>query len=320
MGRQARRLSSLHPILACYTFFMKRLIVNADDFGLTQGVNRAIVACHERGIVSSATLMATGACFDEAVALAAAMPRLSVGCHIVLVDGEPLLPANEVRSLLAPGTNRFYHSIAEVLQAVARGKFKADEVEAEAGAQFSRLRDSHVEISHFDAHKHTHMFPSILKPLLRAASAHKIGTVRNPFEAPGVVGLREAFKNRTLLLRKAETMVLRALLRGRWLKAVRAAKFQTTDGSLGVASTGTLDIARLRAMLRQLPQGTWELVCHPGYNDRELAAVRTKLRESREVEMAALLAITRDELCDEFGVELMPFRWNSPQPAAVPDI
>ncbi len=72
---------------------MKRLIVNADDFGLTHGVNRAIAACHQRGIVSSATLMATGACFDEAVGLAAQMPELSVGCHIVLVDGEPLLPA-----------------------------------------------------------------------------------------------------------------------------------------------------------------------------------------------------------------------------------
>jgi predicted glycoside hydrolase/deacetylase ChbG (UPF0249 family) len=103
---------------------MKRLIVNADDFGLTRGVNRAIVACHQRGIVSSATLMATGACFDEAVALATQMPQLSVGCHVVLVDGEPLLPASEVRSLLAPGTNRFYHSIGEVLRAVAGGRFR----------------------------------------------------------------------------------------------------------------------------------------------------------------------------------------------------
>jgi predicted glycoside hydrolase/deacetylase ChbG (UPF0249 family) len=98
---------------------MKRLIVNADDFGLTCGVNRAIVVCHERGIVSSATLMATGARFDEAVALASQMPRLSVGCHVVLVDGTPLLPAKEVRSLLAPGTDRFYNSIGEVLRATA---------------------------------------------------------------------------------------------------------------------------------------------------------------------------------------------------------
>jgi len=277
------------------------------------------VACHERGIVSSATLMATGACFEEAVALAAAMPGLSVGCHVVLVDGEPLLPASEVRSLLAPGTKRFYHSISEVLAAVARGRFAAGEVEAEASAQMARLRHAGVAVSHFDAHKHTHMFPSILKPLLRAAAANEIAAVRNPFEAPGAVSVFEAFGDSTLFIRKIETTLLRLALRGRWLRAVHKAGLATTDGSLGVAATGTLDAARLRSMLLQMQPGTWELVCHPGYNDRELAKVRTKLRESREVEMAALQSITREELREEFGAELTSFRW-SPQPAASANI
>jgi len=295
---------------------MKRLIVNADDFGLTHGVNRAIVACHERGIVSSATLMPTGACFDEAVALAAQMPRLSVGCHIVIADGVPLLPPNEVRSLLAPGTNRFYNSIGEVVRAVLRGRFRSEEVEAEAWAQFARLQRSEVNVSHFDAHKHAHMFPSILKPLLRAAAAHGISAVRNPFEAPGVVTFKEASSNKTLLIRKAETSVLRAVLRKRWLSAVHTAGFTTTDGSLGVASTGSLNDAGLRAMLKRMPQGTWELVCHPGYNDSDLAAVRTKLRESREVEMTTLLGITPDELRGTYGVELVPYP-KSPRTAFV---
>lgn len=305
---------------ACYTFPMKRLIVNADDFGLTHGVNRAIVACHQRGIVSSATLMATGTCFDEAAALATQMPHLSVGCHVVLVDGEPLLPANDVRSLLEPGTNRFYHSIGEVLRAVAGGRFRAEEVEAEAGAQFARLQGSKVEVSHFDAHKHTHMFPSLLRALLRAASAHGVSAVRNPFEAPGAVGWREALAGKTLLVRKSETTLLRALLYRRWLQTVRDAGFSTTDGSLGVAATGTLDEARLRAMLTRMPQGTWELVCHPGYNDGELAAVRTRLRESREVELRALMAITASELSEKYGAELVPFRVKSPRPASIAHI
>jgi len=294
---------------------MKRLIVNADDFGLTQGVNRAIAACHQRGIVSSATLMATGASFDEAVALAARMPQLSVGCHIVLVDGAPLLPASEVRSLLAPGTDRFYHSIGEFLRAVAWGRFRADEIQAEAGAQLARLERAHVAASHLDTHKHTHMFPSILRPLLRAARARGIGAVRNPFEAPGVVRWGEAWRDATLLTRKAETWLLRAWLHRRWRNAVRDAGFVTTGGCLGVASTGTLTEARLRAMLRRMPEGTWELVCHPGYNDGELAAVRTRLRESREVELRALLAITSAELRQEFGAELVTFD-GKPAPAA----
>ncbi|MGA3125921.1 MAG: ChbG/HpnK family deacetylase [Candidatus Korobacteraceae bacterium] len=287
---------------------MKRLIVNADDFGLTNGVNRAIAECHQRGIVSSATLMATGPCFDEAVALAAQMPRLSVGCHVVLVDGEPLLPPGEVRSLLAPGTNRFHHSIGDVLRAVALGRFRAAEIEAEAAAQFAHLQRASIEVSHFDAHKHVHMFPSILRPLLRAASAHGIAALRNPFEAPGVVSLRETLGDRTLFVRKAETTLLSAGLRRRWLRAVLAAGFTTTDGSLGIATTGALNEASLRAMLKRMPHGTWELVCHPGYNDSDLAALRTKLRESREVDMAALLKITARELSDDFGVELVPFR------------
>jgi predicted glycoside hydrolase/deacetylase ChbG (UPF0249 family) len=295
---------------------MKRLIVNADDFGLTHGVNRAIVACHERGIVSSTTLMATGACFDEAVALASQLPHLSVGCHIVLADGVPLLPPNEVRSLLAPGTNRFYNSIGEVVRAVVRGRFRSEEVEAEAWAQFARLQRAELNVSHFDAHKHAHMFPSILKPLLRAASAHGISAVRNPFEAPGAVTFQEARANHTLLLRKAETTLLRAVLRKRWLSAVHAAGFSTTDGSLGIASTGTLNDAGLRAMIEKMPQGTWELVCHPGYNDSDLAAVRTVLRESREVEMKTLMGITRCELRDKYGVELVPYA-KSPQTAFV---
>ncbi len=116
-------------------------------------------------------------------------------------------------------------------------------------------------------------------------------------------------------MRKAETTLLRAWLHRRWLRTVRDAGFSTTDGSLGVATTGTLDEARLRAMLKRMPQGTWELVCHPGYNDSELAAVRTRLRESREVEMRALLAITARELRDEYGAELVPFGAKWPRPA-----
>jgi len=294
---------------------MKRLIVNADDLGLTHGVNRAIAECHQHGIVSAATLMATGACFDEAVALAAQMPRLSVGCHVVLVDGEPLLPPNEVRSLLEPGTNRFYHTIGDVLRAVATGRFCAQEIEAEAGAQFTRLLRSGVAVSHFDAHKHAHMFPSILRPLLREASAHGVAAVRNPFEAPGVLRWSDVRADGKLLLRKCETSLLRtALLRG-WLREVHSAGFFTTDGCLGVAATGTIDEARLRTMLERMPHGTWELVCHPGYNDSDLAAIRTRLRESREIDMAALLHITTRELSDDYSVELVPFRADSPQPA-----
>ena len=291
----------------------KRLIVNADDFGLTLGVNRAIAACHQRGIVSSTTLMATAARVEEAIALAQQMPALGVGCHVVLVDGEPLLAASEVRSLLAPGTNRFFHGVGDVLRALARGRFRPEEIEAEAAAQMKRLQDAGVRLTHFDSHKHTHMFPPILKPLLRAAAAHGVPAVRSAFEPPEMISYREAVGSRLLLLRKSGLTVLRSCLHRSWHNAVREVGLATTNGSLGMVSTGSMTTEGLRAMLRRMPAGTWELVCHPGYNDRELDGVRTRLRASREIEMTALVALTRDQLRDEYGTELVSFAALAPQ-------
>src|SRR5512141_57922 len=101
---------------------MKRLIVNADDFGLTTGVNRAIIECHQRGIVTSATLMANSAAFEDAVALAKQNPRLSVGCHVTLMDGEPLLPASKVSSLLRDG-REFHRTITDFAPRALLGRF-----------------------------------------------------------------------------------------------------------------------------------------------------------------------------------------------------
>ncbi len=266
---------------------MKRVIVNADDFGLTRGVNRAIAECHRHGIVTSATLMAGGAAFEDAVRLAGTLPALSVGCHVVLVDGAPLLPASQVRSLLKPGTDRFYDTISEFARAALAGRLRAGEIEAEADAQFERLRAAGIAISHFDAHKHAHIFPAVLEPLLRAAKHAGIAAVRNPFERALAMPLGKVLSSRKLALRWAEVLALRGF-RGRFCRLVRAAGLQTPDGCIGVALTGLLNSTALDEMLQRLPQGTWELVCHPGYNDAELDTVRTRLRESREHERITL--------------------------------
>ena len=153
---------------------MRRLIINADDFGLTAGVNRAIVEAHEKGVVSSATLMANGPAFAQAVSLAQSMPRLGVGCHVVLVDGAPLLPQTQVHSLLdrsgnSTGDPRFREGISRFGALAMLGRLAADEIEAEATAQIRKLQASGIPVTHLDSHKHTHLFPSVLRPLLRAA-------------------------------------------------------------------------------------------------------------------------------------------------------
>ncbi|MGB8007293.1 MAG: ChbG/HpnK family deacetylase, partial [Terriglobales bacterium] len=119
---------------------MGRLIVNADDFGLTSGVNRAIVELHAAGLVTSTSLMARAGATDEAIEMACATPSLGVGCHIVLVDGEPVLPPERIPSLVDARTGQFLHSLTAFLARLFTGRIRGEEIEAEAAAQIARLQ------------------------------------------------------------------------------------------------------------------------------------------------------------------------------------
>ncbi len=284
---------------------MKRLIVNADDFGLTPGVNRAIIECHQRGIVTSTTLMANSKAFDDAMRLAESNPVLGVGCHVTLLDCEPILPRKQVSSLLKDGRD-FFQSITDFAPRAVAGRFSAEEIEAEATAQFQKLQSAGISITHFDSHKHAHMFPAVFEPLLKAAKKCGIGAVRNPFEPPFALSPARFLGNRKLAVRSAEVALLR-VFRNRWLSLVRKHGFVTTDASLGLAATGSLDSPSLRELLRGMGPGTYELVCHPGYNDGDLDEVKTILRTSREVERDALIAAQKEQWKELSDVELGSF-------------
>jgi hopanoid biosynthesis associated protein HpnK len=274
-----------------------RLIVNTDDFGLTSGVNRAIIELHAAGLVTSASLMAHADATAEAIELACATTSLGVGCHVVLVDGEPVLPPEKIPSLVDARTGRFPNSLAAFLLRLFTGRIRAEEIEAEAAAQISFLQQRGVRLTHIDTHKHAHTVSAVLRPVLRAARAAGIRAVRHPFEPEWAV--RAAIG--APLARVVQLAALRPLgPRSRRILAEEG--FTTTDGTIAVAGTGTLDTATLRSLLEQLPAGTWELVTHPGYNDADLARVRTRLRASRDVERLALTAIREVP-----GIELISF-------------
>lgn len=276
---------------------MTRLIVNADDFGLTEGVNRAIVELHRAGVVTSASLMARAGATDEAIQLARATPSLGVGCHVVLSDGEPVLPPDKIPSLVDARTGRFPNSLTGFLLRLYTGRIRAEEIEAEATAQISLLQQRGVHLTHIDTHKHVHMFSPVLRPVLRAARAAGIHAVRHPFEPEWAV--RAAIG--APLARVVQITALRPLA-PRSRKILAQEGFVTTDGTIAMAGTGTLDAGALRSLLEQIPAGTWELVTHPGYNDADLALVRTRLRASRDVERVSLTAIQ-----DVPGIELISF-------------
>ena len=283
---------------------MRRLIVNADDFGLTAGVNRAIVEGHQQGMITSSTLMANGSAFAEAVGLTQSSPRLSVGCHVVLVDGTPISPASQVSSLLDEGKQKFRTSITDFARQCLRGKLVAREIEAEAEAQIRKLQDAGIAVSHIDTHKHTHLFPQVLRPVLQAARKCGVRAVRNPAEP---IHLGEVAAKPGLWKRWAQVRFLNRLANN-FRSAVQDAGMVTPEGTLGVLITGVMDERLLKAILGRVPEGTWELVCHPGYDDADLAKIDTRLRESRVRELELLKSPEILKELERHEVQLISYR------------
>ena len=294
---------------------MRRLIINADDFGFTAGINRAIVDAHSRGVVTSSTLMANGPAFSDAVQLAGTIPQLSVGCHVVLIDGEPLLNPQAVSSLLDPDPDarRFRDGIGGFALRAIAGRFDPREIEAEAIAQIRKLQAAGIAVSHLDTHKHTHLFPGVLRPLLRAGAACGVRAVRNPFGPRRPLRSGELLARPGIWTRYAEMRVLRGFA-GRFREAVKKEGFATPDGTLGVEVTGVLDETLFRGIATTIPEGTWEFVCHPGYNDADLKAAKTRLRESRETELRALTLPEARSTLSQAGIGLISYRDLGPGP------
>jgi hopanoid biosynthesis associated protein HpnK len=262
------------------------LIVNADDFGLTAGVNRAIDELHRAGVLTSATLMANAAASADAVRMALIRPTLGVGCHIVLVDGAPVLPPRQIPTLVDRKTGLFKRTLGEFLQRLFAGLIGSEEIEAESAAQISLLQSEGLALTHVDTHKHIHMFPTVLRPVLRATAGAGIRAIRNPFEpAWSLRATRSASWPR-----RTQLHLLRQLSPG-FRKQVAQAGLATTDGVIGVLATGSLDAATVDSLLKALPPGAWELIAHPGYNDADLAKTQTRLMASRETERVALNTI-----------------------------
>ena len=262
-----------------------RLILNADDFGLTRGINRAIAELHSAGALTSATLMANGPAFDDAIRIAHAQPTLGIGCHIVLTDGVPLSPPETIPTLLGRDRKTFRPSLHDFFLAVIVGKVSAADIAREAHAQIERIQQQGVSVTHIDTHKHTHILTRVARPLIAVAESAGIPAIRNPFEPRWSIALGKSPILRRLQLRSLRHLEPRFLAQPQ----IRSGRVCTTSGTLGVSATGHLNPATLRAILNAMPSGTWELVCHPGYNDPDLDAVTTRLRGTRDIERAALL-------------------------------
>jgi hopanoid biosynthesis associated protein HpnK len=295
---------------------VRRLIVNADDLGLTAGVNRAIVEAHTGGVVTSATLMANGAAFDDAIECARSTPGLSVGCHVVLVDGAPVSDPGSVPTLVASRsaeTGRFYSRLTAFAARAAFGRFDHEQLVSEIVAQVRKIQAAGVEVTHLDTHKHTHIFPSILAALIKAARICGVRAIRNPVVPVNAIRLGQVAGKLGLWKRYGQVRILRGFA-PHFRRKTSDAGLATPDGVVGVVETGSFDSSLLRRMLESLPEGTWELVTHPGYDDEELRRVRTRLLTSREEERRLLMSRELREFLEAQGIQLSSYRDFAPRP------
>ncbi len=264
----------------------RQLVVNADDFGFTPDVNRGILEAHRRGILTATTLMATGDAFEDALGLARQADTLDIGCHLVLVGGRSLV------------TGRPYPpTVAKLLGALARHEM---DPYREFEAQVRRIVAAGVRPTHLDTHKHTHLAPPVLDAVARIAREFGIAWVRRPFDFPmGAMG-------GVPRLRRLAGAAL-GLLRPRFHRVLERAGCRTTDHFAGFQITGRFRARELVELLAMLPAGSTELMCHPGYCTEALRQARTRLKESREEELRALVAPEVRAALERNGVELVNY-------------
>lgn len=235
-----------------------KLIVNADDFGISEAVNRGIVEAHDHGIVTSTSVMATGPRFEHALELARLRPSLAVGVHLVLTEQRPLSGADATASLVRrDGT--FEPHLKQLLAKRLRGLVSMQEVRRELDAQIRRVRSAGIAINHLDGHQHVHVLPGVAQVVAELAEAHGISAVRYPAERLRGYMLRNVKDGR----RVAEQMALNLFCAASPLKQLRR-----SDEFVGFYFGGRLDEANLETVLAGLPRrGTVELMCHPGHED-----------------------------------------------------
>ncbi|MDQ6950938.1 MAG: ChbG/HpnK family deacetylase [Mariprofundales bacterium] len=260
-----------------------RLVVNADDFGMNTAINGGIIQAHLHGIVTSTSLMANGACWQEAVALSRKHPTFDTGIHLTLVDGAPISPTNRIPSLL-DANGKFLPDIFTFTRRYLRGAIQLAQVECELEAQIKRLQNQHVTISHLDSHQHSHMLPGIYQLVRRLAIRHGIRFIRSPAETQ-----YHLFHDHSPCWpRLIQQWGLWALSR-----LQSPLPCHTNDAFAGFYNGGALNLDALTAIIHHLPQGkTTELMCHPGlapssehrgaiyHRDAELAALTNPAIES----------------------------------------
>ncbi len=275
-----------------------QLIVNADDFGLSDSINTGIIEAHRQGIVTSTTLLANGPAFDQGVRLLHQNPNLGVGVHLNVLRGRPVTDPTKLPNLTKNG--RFHLSWSRILQTCNR--LILDEIEMEYRAQIEKIASQNITITHLDGEKHHHQFPPIFKRVARLMTSHQIHAVRC---AP------EPLNRRYGLTKMAKVSMLNLLV-WRNQHLLQNQTCHHAHRQIGIAMTGGMEINGLQAALNTLVPGINELCCHPGYVNQEHKLQTADfgtfyIDSTREGELRSLTDPTIRQLLADAGVTLITY-------------
>lgn len=277
----------------------RRLIINADDFGLCSGVNKAVAQAHTKGVLTSTTIMANMPAADEAVKTAKQLPNLGVGVHLNLFEGKPLSKNESVNCLLNADGDFALTPAKMSFLSVARRKVR-NAIRTELTAQIQWVIDNGLKPTHLDSHKHIHSFPVIFLIVCDLAKRFEIPAIRftlepkqllaMPWPLPGEGGRKRAKAIR--IMAKINRIQNPALFK--------------TDCLLGVAHTGKIDVNFLKAVALYSSAATAEVMTHPGFTDG-LDNIRTRLRHQRKGEFEALCSEKTKQYFKDAGIKLVHY-------------
>jgi len=299
---------------------MKRLIVNADDFGLSESVNHGILIAHRDGILTSASLLATGRAFAHAIASARQFPDLSVGVHVNLSEGTPVSPPARIASLVNERGDLHLTPLG-LAQALLRRRVRLEDIHSEFRAQVIKVLDAGVTPTHLDGHLHVHVLPQISAIVIAVAREFRMRCVRCPAEdlETTLPLLWKLGGSASARLRRSVVAYIVSSLAGRFREQLRGAGLVCSDAFYGLTQTGFLDAEMLSAVLALIPNGVTELMCHPGYFSAEVESLGGELTRQREREVLALTAPEVKRWVTLLGIRLLSFRsWQETLTDSVP--
>jgi hopanoid biosynthesis associated protein HpnK len=287
----------------------KQLVVNADDFGLSESVNRGILVAHRDGILTSASLLATGRAFAPAVASARQFPDLALGVHLNVSEGAPVSPVARVATLVNERGN-FHLSPVRLAQGLLRRQVRLADILSEFRAQIIKILDAGITPTHLDGHLHVHVLPQISPIVIAVAREFGIRYVRCPAEdlETTLPLLWKVRGSASATLKRSVVAYAVSWFARRFRVQLQRAGLVCTDSFYGLTQTGFLDTEMLSAVLARIPNGVTELMCHPGYFSAEVEALGGELTREREHEVLALTAPEVQRSVALLGIRLTSFR------------